>query len=371
MKTSLSRTATKLVVILALIMTVGTRSLASGGILPCAIRWDANYTNGPSDPGAFTAKDLAPPKFRGRAPLHTKVVSDSQLRWEPTQASMDQEIEFAAKANLCWAFLLSGRNGQIDFSHPMNRAFSWMKSSSKKAKVPITAMIGSDNFGTPSTYKSAIEAILGVIREPNYLKVGERPVLWIPFEQQNIDAYWGGELKNFANALDYLRMRSREVGLKEPYIVLLAAPEPAVATLRVDAISRYAIIPSFRDHESYEDFRHSVERFWDAELRKTQVDVVPTVMIGWDPRPRLEMKPPWQSTTVSDIEHYVLPPTDDEIFVACSNAASWVIRQPSRSPTGLVLIYSWNENDEAGTVLSPTLDDKSASHLHACGSAFK
>ena len=108
-------------------------------------------------------------------------------------------------------------------------------------------------------YETAIDAILGVLQEPNYLKVGGRPVLWIPFEQQNIDAHWG-ELKNFANALDYLRMRSREVGLKEPYIILLAAPELAVATLKVDAISRYAIVPSFRNHESCAEFRHSVER---------------------------------------------------------------------------------------------------------------
>ena len=93
MNTSVSKAVLEVIAILAFILFVGTRSLAAGGILPCAIRWDANYTNGPSDPGAFTAKDLAPLKFRGRAPLHTKVVSESQLRWEPTKASMDEEIE--------------------------------------------------------------------------------------------------------------------------------------------------------------------------------------------------------------------------------------------------------------------------------------
>lgn len=350
----------------ALVITPACRASTA-----CAIRWDANYSNGPTDPGTITAKTLAPPQFRNRVPLHGKFLEDSRLIWEPTRRSMDVEIELASRAGICWAFLLGGQKGKIDLSNPINRGFVLMKSSKFRLQVPITAMIGSDNLGSTSDFEAAIEMVLEIMKEPNYLKIRGRPILWIPIDTRDIRSYWSGDISIFGHALAYLRNRAQEIGLGLPYIVLLAATQQIATSVKADAISRYAIVLPYKNRESYKDFRRSVERFWDQQLDAVKVDYVPTVMIGWDPRPRHVTPTPWLPPDNKDSEHYVVPPTNDEIFVACKSAAQWNQRNADRNPNNLLLIYSWNENDEAGTVLGPTLGDEQGNHLHACASALK
>jgi hypothetical protein len=339
--------------------------------IACAIRWDANYTNGPSDPGFFTAKALSPMEFRGRAPLHAQFDAKSAISWSPTPPSMDYEIQIAERGGFCWVFLVTGRNGQIDLQLPMNRAFTMMKMSSNRMKVRISIMVGTDNFGSTGHYTAAVDKIANIIGEPNYLAVGDRRVLWIPVDKKDIDAYWGADIGNFAEAINYLRRRTVELGLGRPYIVLLAASRSVASALQADAISRYAIIPPFENRETYGRFIHSVEDFWDAEVQQSSTAVIPTVMLGWDPRPRYLNPPPWVSHTALDLQHFIEAPTTTEIKEACQHAADWVRHHAERSAEGLVLIYSWNESDEAGTVLGPTIADPTGIHSSACATGLK
>src|SRR5271166_6618879 len=106
----------------------------------CAIRWDAWYTNGRQDPGAFTAAALSGPTWRDRTPLHAHFGESGRIVWAPSQETFDIEIRAAAKANLCWVYLAYGDRGVIDLGHPMMRGLWFHRHSTLRSEVDYAPM---------------------------------------------------------------------------------------------------------------------------------------------------------------------------------------------------------------------------------------
>ena len=199
--------------------TILAPPLAAGAEpLACAIRWDAWYSNGPDEPGAYTAAALSLPAWRSRAPLHGRFGPDGKIVWAATQATFDAEIRAAARAHLCWVYLAYGDHGVIDLDHPMMRALRLHLSSAIRDEAPYALMttpsllIGGDR-------KAALEATLSLMQRSGYESVaidGERrPLLFLFFESSQAFAETARR-EALRAALDALRAASRKRGLGKP-----------------------------------------------------------------------------------------------------------------------------------------------------------
>lgn len=102
------------------------------------------------------------------------------------------------------------------------------------------------------------------------------------------------------------------------------------------------------------------ERRWE-EVADTGVEVVPTAIAGWNPRPRVENPVPWEAwqRPGAGMDRFYHTGSAEEIAAHLRRCVDWVAAQPEVSPAGAALAYAWNENDEGGWLV-PTLpfDDR-------------
>ena len=141
---------------------------ASRSVIACAIRWDAWYTNGPNDPGYYTALALSKPEWHARAPLHAKFDPFGKIIWAPSQATFDAEIRAARGANLCWAYLAYGKSHMIDLKHPMMKGLAFHRNSAIKTEVKYALIIQARLLGVENNYRDAVNAIIQLMRDDNY-----------------------------------------------------------------------------------------------------------------------------------------------------------------------------------------------------------
>ncbi len=168
---------------------------ASGPITACAIRWDAWYTNGPNDPAHYMALALSRPEFLALATLHAKFNSAVEITWEPTQETFDAEIHAAHKANLCWAYLMYGKDNVIDLGNSMMRGLAFHRASAIKDLVPYAMMTQSGTLGTAGKYQAAVTAMIELMKDENYQRVtvhGEtRPLFFLYYNPADLKNYRG------------------------------------------------------------------------------------------------------------------------------------------------------------------------------------
>jgi len=215
------------------------------------------------------------------------------------------------------------------------------------------------HLGGLQKFDSSIPEFVGWLAQANYQKVRGSPLIYLRMDSDEaVVSQWGGDLANFAMALDRLAALCEESGLQRPYVVILH-PDPTKAArimkhLRVDAISDYISGLPGEAPSPFSKLLESNRRFWDR-MAATGAPIVPIVMTGWDTRPRKINQLPWDTQTQEKRDAakntYVAPGTNDEIDNAIRNAATYVANNPERCPSGLVLIYSWNECDEGGGAL--------------------
>jgi hypothetical protein len=125
------------------------------------------------------------------------------------------------------------------------------------------------------------------------------------------------------------------------------------AQFGADAISAYAIQNAGKN-SPYTDLMSFAQNFWNT-AKNTGSNVIPTVMTGWDRRPRVQNPVPWE-TPGGDITIFYQQATPQLIKTHLQNAISWVNGNTSTDPANAILIYAWNENDEGGWLV-PTLSE--------------
>jgi hypothetical protein len=121
-----------------------------------------------------------------------------------------------------------------------------------------------------------------------------------------------------------------------------------------DAVGAYAISDG-RGTGDYAALVRIAEAGWRT-LTDAGLPVVPTVMTGWDRRPRVEHPVPWEreQRPGAGIEYHFAAPRPEEIAAHLRDALSWLQQQPADRRAPAALIYAWNENDEGGWLV-PTL----------------
>ncbi len=355
------------------------RSRTGSGCIFGAIRWDAQYCDSPSEPCFEEEKALGAQNWQFRAPVHSEIKGPNQIRFAPTQATFDKEIAAAKLGGLkYWAYLMYGKDGMINLNHSMMRGLVFHRSSSIKSQMNYAMMVSVDTLGHAGDYTMAVDTIVGLMRDDNYQNIlDRRPVLFIYYIGSLLRLYWKNSLTSMAESINSLRVSAKQAGLGNPYIIIMsgtpAAAESVRAGLGADAISAYAItLPAIGRGTPYAELARFTQSYWDKEAAATSAGVVPTVMIGWDTRPRKEHPPAYDHSDRSqvDVATYVTAPTPAEFAAECESAVDFIHTHRDHCAARLALIYAWNEDSEGGP-LEPTLGDPNASLLRAASGVIK
>lgn len=333
-------------------LEVSFASASAEGVTVGAIRWDAWY--GPKDgTGQAVVKSLSPKAWHYRLPFFGKVISDTKISIpDYSQDIMDKEIQFAHDGAIdYWAFLLYPE------SYAMSEAIHYYLKSSKKNLVRFSAMVSPQNLYPQAQFQSTVERILNYFKDSSYQKISEdRPLLYLYVDKKE-------NFKIYEQFLPLLRSKCKALHIPDPYAVLMfgspSMAHEAQKNITSDAISAYTITKTSLSHQTYKSLTDIAEKYWEEEL-KTGSSVVPTIMAGWDRRPRVENPMPWEtSLPPQNIDWYFKTPTPAQLAAHLKRAIHWTQDHASASPAQTVLVYAWNEHDEGGWI-NPTLSEGNA-----------
>jgi hypothetical protein len=311
-----------------------------------AIRWDAWYDPSNGVAAQAVETDLAPAAFLSRAPSFATVNTNGGLTINgDNQAEMTREIQLAHAAGIdYWAFDFYGAGD------PMGNALQLYLENPTRAQVDF-ALIDSAGWGaTLTNFQAQIAQRVALMAQPTYQTVeGGRPLYYLMVPSgQIVSQWWGGDAANMKVAVDALRAQVVAAGGGNPYIVAMGGPSQAAAFAQMigaDAISAYAI-QGGDQNASYQTLANETMAGWNAELATGRA-VVPTVMTGWNPSPRVQNPVPWGSSGTASYA----AATPAQIAAQLSSALAWALAHPAAASTALV--YAWNEFDEGGW-LAPT-----------------
>jgi hypothetical protein len=316
---------------------VCTVSVAAERPLVGAIRWDA-WHDGPV--GRAVEHTLGPEHWRTRLPWFAEVTGPGTVRTRAdNQAVADREIELAADLGLDYfAFLWYDSDREVGSEDEgMMRGLRLYRASPARDLVKYTVIIDGQRLGLPAERAAVVDRM----QDPNWVKVDGRPLLftgmWYPAARADVDA---------------LRAASIAQGTGDPYVVHMVvsgndhAQAVEVATgSGADAVTWYAAGVTSAAGAPYAALARGVRTAWD-QVSARGAAVVPTVMTGWDPRPRVERPPFWGGSG----PNWYQPPTPAELATEFATALTWAGQRGAPA----VIAYAWNEYDEGGW-LAPTL----------------
>jgi hypothetical protein len=340
-----------------------TRKVIVGGI-----RWDA-WTE-----GSEWGRNLAPKQWRHRLPFYSRIVSDDEVDVRgDTQEVMDLEIAYAHAAGLdYWAYCYS----LSDPSDPAKGNYGVRLHLASKRRNDMNfalILMAQGYWGPKDGFPRAVDAYVRLFREPNYQKVLDgRPLLYV-FYVEKMPGYFGSEAA-VKQALDLLRSKSVEAGLRPPYIAaqVFHAPLGAryVDSMGFDAISAYASAPAQGTQEyPYQVLAKGTRDFWES-CKATGKKVIPIVSAGWDNRPRRADAKRFEKVYGSPPSGpWFAEPTPQELADSLRSAIQWMEENPTTAEANAVIIYAWNESDEGGWLV-PTLHEGTA-RLDAIREALK
>ncbi len=325
-----------------------------------AIRWDAWQAPGTPTTRAVE-RSLSPAAWRHRLPFFAEVEPDGVVAIDGgRQEVMDREIALAAEAGLgFWAFVAYPRGSPMPaglrlYLAPRGRrgvrfCFATELVQWGRADQPAADLLG---------WHAELLAHPDAMRTP-----AGRPLYFLGFMTERLIAErWGGT-DGLRSAVASFRGLARRAGAVDPYLVVMARPDPGAAFVRAigaDALGAYTIADGLAADAPYAALADLAERRWE-EMAATGVEVVPTAMAGWDRRPRVENPVPWEAwqRPGAGMDRYYRTGTPEEFAAHLRRCVDWVARRPSLSPAGTALAYAWNENYEGGWLV-PTrpFDDR-------------
>jgi hypothetical protein len=228
---------------------------------------------------------------------------------------------------------------------------------------------GLDAWGLASQPAPLIEEHIELMANDAYVRVADnRPLYFLGFVTEKLAAErWGG-IDGLRAQIGRFRARAVARGVGNPYIVLGVLPRDATAfeaKLGGDAAGAYSIADG-RATGDYAALVRITEAGWTL-LATSGLPVVPTVMAGWDRRPRVETPVPWENSQRpgAGLEYYFAAPDPAQLAAHVKSALAFIKRQPANARAPAVLVYAWNENDEGGWLV-PTrpCDDAHLRALH-------
>ncbi len=318
----------------------------------CMIRWPLWYSNDPASREVL--RSISNPKYQTRAPFWATQVDRSTLRMDATVATMVTEITKAAAAKVSWAWL------RYADGSPLNAGFDLYMASASKAAIKFSVIIQSNILGTTGNYAAEVAQIVDWMAQANYRKVlSARPLMALFYNAADLATYWGGSSANLKAALDAIRAGAISAGLSNPYIVLMdepgVNPTANAAALGTDAISSYITSTNARRGATYAELSTAAQAFWAAQVA-LGLKVVPTGMLGWDRRPRIERPVQWEASNqlpMLGLDNYHVQPSNAELVAHLTALRDYIAAHPSACEADVAYAYAWDEFDEGGW-LCPT-----------------
>lgn len=320
-----------------------------------AIRWDAWQSPG-SIPTRAVEYALSPPHYRDRLPFFAEAAPDGSIRIDGgRQEVMDREIALALRAGLgFWGFVAYPRES------PMSRGLHLYLASTRRAGLRFCLVTEAVQWSGSAPVTDWHLELLG---HPDYQRVrGGRPLYFLGFLTDRLVAErWGG-IAGLRAAVDGFRARAVASGAGNPFLVVMGRAEPGARFARAlgaDALGAYALAGEDVAAPYSALAAHAEER-WQA-FAATGLPVVPTIMTGWDRRPRIERPVPWEAwqRPGAGLDRFYAPPSPEELVAHMQRGIAWIRAHPEVATAGAALVYAWNENDEGGWLV-PTLphDDR-------------
>lgn len=311
-----------------------TETFATNEILYGAIRWDA---------------------WSGDSTLHPQSFFDENPQREPlqgwasdTQSYMDWEINVAADAGLdYWAFAAYPTIAQYPNApvvtadiDGLSRSLNLYLSSEYKDRIRFALILqtGWVAGGGPlqtdwlEFYWESVTVphLVGLFNDPQYVKIGDRPVLFW-YVAHKIGEQTAGFGEDWPAKLQFLIDQTVLSGLGEPYFVEQQGSEAVATTYGFDALSNYGFL-----HQSsgmaFEDHAALDRSAWNASTMPT----IPILTATYDSRPL--------GTT-----YWTGPPTYSQWTRHLQDAEAWLLAHPNNPQ--MLLIYSWNELAEGGRII--------------------
>jgi hypothetical protein len=341
------------------------RAQAADRPLIGALRWDAWYVPG-SEPTTAVERSLAPRQYRSRMPFFARRDAGDQLSLPGLSPNlMALEIEQASYAGLdFWAFVAYPQDS------PMSVALHQYLASAPRGRMRFCLFTQLEYWGTANAPAPLIHEHVALMKHESYVRVADgRPLYFLGFiTAAKADQRWRG-IAGLRAQIDGFRARAIAANAGDPYIVMGGSPKDMVALapmLGGDAVGAYAISDG-RGIGDYVALTRIAEEGWRT-LAGSGIPVVPTIMTGWDRRPRVEHPVPWerQQRPGAGIQYHFAAPQPDEIAAHLRHAMTWMADQPAARRAPAALIYAWNENDEGGWLV-PTIpcDTRRIAALHA------
>jgi hypothetical protein len=328
------------------------------GVSVGAIRWDPWYE--PKDDGerAVVERTLGPDAFRGRAPSCAMANGRDGVTFQAcdTQARMDAEIGAAHQAGLdYWAYCWYGATS------PMQEAWRLHQSSSTRRDMNWCLLFSSYHlFETEVGSLASMHALDAYLAQENYQRVSvaglSRPLVYLLDNGKGEDG--------IAQAVAACRTACSAAGRGNPYIVLLGRPSMqagSIAATGADAVGAYAFgRPA--DRSPYAALAEAGQAHW-ASIAAAGQSMVPTAMTGWDRRPRMEHPVPWEASNSPDslrLTNFYQSGSPAQIASHVAAMLAWIRSNRTACPAQTGLIYSWDEHDEGGSTLNPSVSQGGA-----------
>lgn len=320
-----------------------------------AIRWDAWQAPGTATTRAVE-RSLSPAPWRRRLPFFAEVAPDGTVAIDGgRQAVMDREIALASDAGLgFWAFVAYPRES------PMSAGLHLFLASEQRRSLRFcmaSELVQWGSAAQPAT--GLLRWHAGLLAHPDHMRTpAGRPLYFLGFMTERLIAErWGGT-DGLRDAVASFRALARRAGAADPYLVVMARPDPGAGFARAigaDALGAYTIADGWAADAPYAALTALAERRWE-EMAETGLEVVPTAMVGWDRRPRVENPVPWEAwqRPGAGMDRFYREGSAEEIAAHLRRSLDWVAARPAIAPAGVALTYAWNENDEGGWLV-PTL----------------
>tara|TARA_B100000378_G_scaffold267413_2_gene253662 strand:- start:5260 stop:6363 length:1104 start_codon:yes stop_codon:yes gene_type:complete len=310
-----------------------------------AIRWDAWYAPGSTITDAV-AETLGATEYAGRIPTFGSHCSETLACFPRiSQSQIDREIDMAAAAGLnFWAFVAYQKG------HPMHLAFQHYLQSRSASKINFSLICSAGRFMND---QALIDDHSKLLAHPGYQKSATGfPIYSVFISSKRTGAESG--MNKLKERIEGFRIMARNKSGARVEIAALLAPgtEPSSELMRAgfDAVGHYAIVCS-RAGRTFRDLSNCAEAQWEKDAMAYRA-IIPTVMTGWDRRPRMKKPVPWESRRTGQANSFSQP-SAVEFRAHVGNALRFAGAHPT---TPAILIYAWNEFDEGGW-LYPTLAD--------------
>ncbi len=316
------------------------------GISIGAIRWDAwvspdceTRNVGASHVGAQVCRTLTPAKYHFRAPYFAKLyINGPVILPDYTQEQFDEEILMAADAGIdyfayCW--------------YSNQSEMSWARRFHTQSRYRNKVKLAS--ISIPNDQEEMLE-LIELFQQDFYFKIPDgRPLLFV---------YTEADIRSKVN---FVRETCRQKGYKQPYLALMGSSPAHAKEMDGNAISDYAL---FGDEIPFAQMAQNGRQRWERGLEEN-MDMIPCVSTGWDPRPRGDNPISWGG----EVDHVSSVPTatPEEIVKHLDDCVQWIKAHEAACPAKALIIYAWNEHDEGGWLCPTVTVDEAGNPLQENG----